>query len=126
MKNIKNHFNIKLAISSLGLLIGISLFLLNRALINDIREETNFRAEKLIEILTEVLNQQEKKPSNEKTFNILEEEYSTFIQSLTFPIIISNKENECIFYNIEFENYTGPSISCDRLSKIIDNMDNYG
>ena len=50
MKNLKNHLNIKIAISTLGLMIGISLFLIHRTLIKDIREETNFRAKKLIEL----------------------------------------------------------------------------
>ena len=92
-------------------------------LFHDIRKETNFRAEKLIELFTEILNENSEIKTNRKILDVLQKEYTQFIQSLTFPIIISNKENECIFYNIEFENYTGPSISCDRLSKIIDTMD---
>ena len=123
MKKLKNHFNIKIAISGLGLLIGVSLFLLNRTLISNVREETNFRAEKLIEILTEVLNQEDKKPTNQNTFNILEKEYNKFIQSLTFPIIISNKENECIFYNIKVKDYNEGPINCDRLTETINAMD---
>ena len=57
MKNLKNHLNIKIAISALGLIIGISLFLIHRTLIKDIREETNFRAKKLIELFSDILNE---------------------------------------------------------------------
>ena len=88
MRYFKNSFNIKIALSFMALIIGICLFLLNRTLINHIRQETNFRAEQSAEILTHILNE------NEVLDNILLEQYSKFIESLNFPIIISNEQNE--------------------------------
>jgi len=123
MKNLKNHLNIKIAISALGLIIGISLFLIHRTLIKDIREETNFRAKKLIELFSDILNEESELKNQSKALDILQKEYNQFIESLTFPIIISNKENECIFYNIEIENYNKTSINCEKLKPLIIQMD---
>tara|TARA_Y100001968_G_scaffold171984_1_gene157393 strand:- start:308 stop:1507 length:1200 start_codon:yes stop_codon:yes gene_type:complete len=123
MKNLKNHLNIKIAISALGLMIGISLFLIHRTLIKDIREETNFRAKKLIELFSDILNEESELKNQSKALDILQKEYNQFIESLTFPIIISNKENECIFYNIEIENYNKTSINCEKLKPLIIQMD---
>ena len=72
MKNLKNHLNIKIAISALGLMIGISLFLIHRTLIKDIREETNFRAKKLIELFSDILNEESELKNQSKALDILQ------------------------------------------------------
>ena len=102
----------------MALIIGICLFLLNRSLINHIREETNFRAEQSAKILTYILNE------NEILDNVLLEQYSEFIESLNFPIIISNEQNECIVHKIQILEKNNSSVNCENLKNIIKDMDN--
>ena len=118
MRYLKNSFNIKIALSFMALIIGVCLFLLNRSLINHIREETNFRAEQSAEILTHILNE------NEILDNVLLEQYSKFIESLNFPIIISNEQNECIVHKIKILEKNNSSVDCENLKNIIKDMDN--
>ena len=118
MRYLKNSFNIKIALSFMALIIGVCLFLLNRSLINHIREETNFRAEQSAEILTHILNE------NEILDNVLLEQYSKFIESLNFPIIISNEQNECIVHKVKILEKNDSSVNCKNLKNIIKDMDN--
>ena len=117
MEYLKNNFNIKIALSIMALLIGICLFILNRSLINNIRQDTNFRAQQSAEILSHILNEEE------ILDNVLLEQYSKFIESLTFPIIISNEQNQCIAHKIKFNNSNSSSINCDKLKYLIEEMD---
>ena len=117
MNYLKNHFNIKIALSIMALIIGVCLFILNRAVINDIRKDTYFRAEQSAQILSQILNDQE------TLDNILLEQYSKFIESLTFPIIISNEQGECITYKIKNNESDDNYIDCNKISNIINEMD---
>jgi len=116
MNYLKNHFNIKIALSIMALIIGVCLFILNRAVINDIRKDTYFRAEQSAQILSQILNEQ-------ALDNILLEQYSKFIESLTFPIIISNEQNECITYKIKDNESDSNYIDCNKILNIINEMD---
>ena len=117
MNYLKNHFNIKIALSIMALIKGVCLFILNRAVINDIRKDTYFRAEQSAQILSQILNDQE------TLDNILLEQYSKFIESLTFPIIISNEQGECITYKIKNNESDDNYIDCNKISNIINEMD---
>ena len=96
----------------MALIIGICLFILNRSVINDIRKDTYFRAEQSAQILSQILNDQE------TLDNILLEQYSKFIESLTFPIIISNEQGECITYKIKNNESDDNYIDCNKISNI--------
>ena len=56
MNYLKNNFNIKIALFSMALIIGVCLFFLNRVLISNIRQETTLRAKESAEVLSEMLN----------------------------------------------------------------------
>ena len=117
MNYLKNHFNIKIALSIMALIIGVCLFILNRAVIDDIRKDTYFRAEQSAQILSQILNEQG------VLDNVLLEQYSKFIESLTFPIIISNEQDECIAYKIKINQSDSNYIDCNKISNIINEMD---
>ena len=121
MNYLKNNFNIKIALFSMALIIGVCLFVLNRVLISNIREETTLRAKESAEVLSEMLND-----SSDK--GILLKHYGKFIESLNFPIIISNTQGNCVTHKINIDKYkdfdeSNPFINCEELNDIINDMD---
>ena len=75
MNYLKNNFNIKVALFSMALIIGICLFFLNRVLISNIREETTLRAKESSEVLSEMLNDMDfKRYGISSTIDYLEKE----------------------------------------------------
>ena len=121
MNYLKNNFNIKIALFSMALIIGVCLFFLNRVLISNIREETTLRAKESAEVLSEMLND-----SSDK--GILLKHYGKFIESLNFPIIISNTYGQCVTHKINIDKYKNlekpnPFIDCEDLNDIINDMD---
>lgn len=121
MNYLKNNFNIKVALFSMALIIGVCLFFLNRVLISNIREETTLRAKESAEVLSEMLND-----SNDK--GVLLKHYGKFIESLNFPIIISNPQGNCVTHKINIDKYkdfddSNSFINCEELNDIINDMD---
>ena len=105
----------------MALIIGVCLFVLNRVLISNIREETTLRAKESAEVLSEMLND-----SSDK--GVLLKHYGKFIESLNFPIIISNTQGNCVTHKINIDKYkdfdeSNPFINCEELNDIINDMD---
>ena len=114
MRNLKNQFNIKLAIFIFALFLSITLILINRKLINDIRIQTNIQANQLKTLIGNAINNNNQ---------IILSQYNEIIAAVTFPIIIANQnQQECYYANLNDKKSPG-ILKCNEIIDIMNDMD---